>query len=157
VTDDIEIRALPADDPVPAAMLAAFEAELAELYGGFDPVAGPSATPADFAAPGGVFLVIYEAGDAIACGGVKRWSDDTGEIKRMFVVPAARGRGVARRLLGALEDAARELGYTRIQLDTGSLQHHAQALYPSAGYTSIPDYNANPYASFWFEKPLDRK
>ena len=89
------------------------------------------------------------------CGGaVKRLADDLCEIKRMYVVPQARSRGHARRLLYALEDAARELGYRRVRLDTGRLQPHARALYESEGYRSIPDYNHNPYASFWGEKEL---
>jgi GNAT superfamily N-acetyltransferase len=90
----------------------------------------------------------------VACGAVKRLDQQTGEIKRMFVAPGARGQGVARALLGALEDTARELGYERVRLDTGAKQPHAQALYPSAGYTPIPDYNDNVYASYWYEKVL---
>ncbi|MEA2272469.1 MAG: hypothetical protein QOI98_1177, partial [Solirubrobacteraceae bacterium] len=75
-------------------------------------------------------------------------------IKRMYVLPEARSRGHARRLLVALEDAARALGYARVRLDTGREQPHAQALYESAGYRTIPDYNDNPYASYWGEKDL---
>jgi GNAT superfamily N-acetyltransferase len=90
----------------------------------------------------------------VACGGVKRLDDATGEIKRMFVAPEARGRGVARALLAALEETARGLGYERVRLDTGAKQPHAQALYASAGYAAIPDYNRNAYASYWFEKEL---
>jgi GNAT superfamily N-acetyltransferase len=156
VTDGIETRSVPAGDPVVATLLAAFEAELDEVYDGFDPAAGPSAAPADFRAPAGAFVVIWEDGTPIAGGGVKRHTPDCGEIKRMYVTPEARSRGYARRLLGALEDAARELGYRRVRLDTGPRQPHAQALYGSAGYAEIPDYNGNPYASFWFEKQLDK-
>jgi ribosomal protein S18 acetylase RimI-like enzyme len=65
-----------------------------------------------------------------------------------------RGRGVARRLLGALENTARELGYGAVRLDTGHLQPEALSLFRSAGYERIPDYNANPYARYWFEKAL---
>ena len=89
-----------------------------------------------------------------AGGGVKRLSDDTAEIKRMYVVPQARGQGVARALLTALEDAARDLGYRKVRLDTGPDQPHARRLYESAGYVRIPDYNANPHADFWAEKRL---
>ncbi len=66
------------------------------------------------------------------------------EIKRMYVVPEARRRGHARRLLKALEDGARALGYERVRLDTGARQPHARALYASAGFTPIPDYNREP-------------
>jgi GNAT superfamily N-acetyltransferase len=72
----------------------------------------------------------------------------------MYVVPGARGGGVARVLLGALEDQARELGYTVARLDTGPRQPAAQHLYESAGYRPIANFNENPVASFFGEKPL---
>jgi GNAT superfamily N-acetyltransferase len=72
----------------------------------------------------------------------------------MYVVPDARGRGVGRATLIALEEEARRLGYRRARLDTGPRQPHARALYESAGYAAIPDYNANPYAAYWGEKRL---
>ena len=143
-----------ASDSPGSELLAAMLLELEVLYGVLDAARTPAATPADMAPPGGVFLVIYEDGVAVACGGVKRLSHDTGEIKRMFVAPAARSRGHARRMLGALESAARDLGYVRVRLDTGAAQPHAQHLYASAGYCSIPDYNGNAYAAHWFEKDL---
>src|SRR5580700_6271161 len=83
----------------------AMRAEMAELYGGFD-IANPHMPVADASVlnpPAGVFLVGYEDGIAICCGGIKRLSAEACEFKRMYVVPAARGRGVARELLGALE------------------------------------------------------
>ena len=76
------------------------------------------------------------------------------EIKRMYVVPEARGRGLARELLVALEEAARGLGYERVRLDTGPKQPHAEHLYRSAGYEEIENFNANRMASFWGEKRL---
>ena len=72
----------------------------------------------------------------------------------MYVVPAARGRGVARELLGALEARARALGYTVGRLDTGPRQPAAQHLYESAGYKQIENFNANPVATFFGEKRL---
>jgi GNAT superfamily N-acetyltransferase len=130
-------------------------AEMFTLYGPIDGPGMPSATPADFAPPHGAFLVGFDEDGAPVCaGGVKRLDDATAEIKRMYVVPSARGRGVARVLLGALEDAARDLGYATVRLDTGPRQAHAQALYESAGYRSIGNFNANPLASYWGEKPL---
>src|SRR5204863_9095884 len=115
----------------------------------------PSATPTDFSPPGGACLVGFgDDGTAACVGGVKRLDDQTAEIKRMYVLPEARGRGAARALLGALEDAARDLGYTRVRLDTGRDQPHARALYESTGYREIPDYNGNPYATYWAEREL---
>jgi GNAT superfamily N-acetyltransferase len=72
----------------------------------------------------------------------------------MYVVPTARGQGVARLLLHQLERAARELGYDVARLDTGPKQVHAQALYADEGYQAIEDFNGNPVAAFWGEKRL---
>ena len=138
-----------------AGLLAAMVAEIVSLYGpgnATDP--GFAVSAAELSPPVGAFRLVWEDGQAVACGGVKRWDAATAEIKRMYVAPAARSRGHARRLLHGLEDAARELGYARVRLDTGPRQPHARALYESEGYVSIPDYNGNVRAAFWFEKGL---
>jgi ribosomal protein S18 acetylase RimI-like enzyme len=95
-----------------------------------------------------------EDNEPICCGGVKRLDEQHCELKRMYVVPGARGRGVARRLLGALEHAAGELGYPIARLVTGPRQPAAQHLYESAGYLAIGDYRGDGIASFFGEKPL---
>ena len=123
------------------------------IYGTFDGP-GPSASDADFSPPGGGFVAIYEGERAIAGGGIKQLDASVGELKRMYVVPDRRGRGVARVLLGALEDLPRDLGHAVLRLDTGDRQPHALALYRSAGYFDIDDYNDNPYARWWGEKRL---
>ena len=115
----------------------------------------PSASPEELWQPRGTYLVVLEEGTPVAGGGVKGLAAGIGEIKRMFVTAEARGRGHARRLLLALEDAARELGHTLVRLDTGPKQANAQALYESAGYAAIENYNDNDAASFWGEKRLD--
>ena len=83
------------DAAVPPAsdLLEAMIVELMPLYGRIDVPEAPSAGPEDFAPPGGSFLVGYENGAAICCGGIKRLLDGACEIKRMYVVPEARGRG----------------------------------------------------------------
>ena len=145
----------PADASPAADLVAAMVAEMATIYGPIDRPGMPSATPADFAPPHGTFLVGFDEADSPVCaGGVKRLDDETAEIKRMYVVPTARGRGHARVLLGALEAAARELGYRIARLDTGPQQRHAQVMYESAGYEPIGNFNANPVASYWGEKRL---
>ena len=145
----------PADRPPAADLIAAMVAEMAILYGPIDVPGMPTATPADFAPPRGTFLVGFDdAGTPVCAGGVKPLDDGAAEIKRMYVVPAARRRGLARVLLRALEDAARDIGYSTVRLDTGALQPHAQALYESAGYRSIGNFNANPVAAYWGEKRL---
>ena len=151
----LQVRPLRPDRPPASLLLEAMVGEIERLYGPAELRNAPSATPGELWAPHGTYLVVHDDGRPVAGGGVKRLGDGLGEIKRMYVVPDARGRGHARRLLYALEDAARELGYTRVRLDTGRSQPGARALYESAGYDSIPDYNGNHAASFWGEKRLD--
>ncbi len=147
-------RADAASSPVPE-LIAAMVAEMKPLYGPIDVARAPSATPADFSPPGGVFVVGWdEHGRPVCGGGVKRLAPDVGEIKRMYVVPELRGRGLGRALLEALEDAARSFGYTRVRLDTGPKQPEAEAMYRRAGYREIGNYNDNPFASFFGEKAL---
>jgi GNAT superfamily N-acetyltransferase len=141
--------------PPASDLIEAMVDELVPLYGRIDGANAPRATPADFSPPGGVFLVGYsDGGEPLCGGGVKRLGEGVAEIKRMFVVPAARGQGLAGELLTALEAAARALGYARVRLDTGPEQPHAERLYRRSGYTEIPDYNGNPYASYFGEKTL---
>jgi GNAT superfamily N-acetyltransferase len=104
--------------------------------------------------PRGTFLVGFEGDEPVCSGALTRLGKGAAEIKRMYVVPAARRRGIARRLLAALEDVARDMGCDVARLDTGARQPHAQALYEASGYVAIPDYNANPKAAFWGEKRL---
>ncbi len=109
-------------------------------YGGRD---SSPVDPAEFAPPGGLFLVGYLGRTAVACGGWRAPGPDAGpgaEIKRMYVTPAARGRGLARRMLAELERTARGAGYHRVILETGSKQPEAVELYRSSGYTEIPGY-----------------
>jgi GNAT superfamily N-acetyltransferase len=129
-------------------------AELVPLYGDINVPGAPSATAADMSPPGGAFIVVFDDESAVAGGGIKRLDDEACEIKRMYVVPEMRGRGLAGRLLVALEDEARRLGYRIARLDTGPRQPHAQRMYENAGYRPIGNFNANPFASFWGEKPL---
>jgi GNAT superfamily N-acetyltransferase len=145
----------PADVPPGSELLAAMVEELSVLYErAIDDADMPSAGPADFAPPGGNFLVGRLDGVPVACGGIKPLADGACEIKRMYVAPEARGRGIASHLLAALEDAASALGYRVARLDTGPKQPHAQRLYERAGYRSIENFNANPVASFFGEKQL---
>jgi GNAT superfamily N-acetyltransferase len=129
-------------------------AELNDVYGTFSRLDNPPLAPAELRAPGGAYVVGYAGEEAVAGGGVRRLAGSVAEIKRMYVRPSARSRGVAAALLAALEDAARTLGYTSARLDTGPKQPHALRLYRSAGYSELPPYNDNPFACFWGEKRL---
>ena len=137
-------------------LVAAMRAEVGELYEGMvlDGPAMPAGGPAELNPPAGAFLVGYRDGRAVCCGGIKRLDAEHCELKRMYVVPEARGQGVARTLLRALEDRARQIGFAIARLDTGPKQPGAQHLYESAGYREIPNFNGNPVASFFGEKPL---
>jgi GNAT superfamily N-acetyltransferase len=128
--------------------------ELNDVYESFNRLDNPPLVANELRGPDGAYLVGYEGAEAVAGGGLRRLDNGVGEIKRMFVRPAARSRGVARALLEALEQTARELGYERIRLDTGPKQVHGLALYRSAGYEDVPPYNDNPFACFWGEKVL---
>jgi GNAT superfamily N-acetyltransferase len=152
----IEFRPGRVDEGDGRALLADFAAEIDAMYGGLDISAPgmPTAGPADLGPPGGAFLVGYADGRPVCCGGVKRLAEDACEIKRMYVVPTARRQGVARMLLHELERIGRELGYTTARMDTGPKQAHAQAFYEAEGYRPIGNFNANPAASWWGEKPL---
>ena len=137
-------------------LLTAMRAELDAAYETPSRLDSPALSPAELRAPHGTYLVGWEGDDPVAGGGVRRLTEEVAEIKRMYVRPSARSRGVARALLAALEDAARSIGYTRVRLDTGPKQVHAQALYRDAGYAEVPPYNDNPFACFWGEKQLGR-
>ncbi len=129
--------------------------EIAVIYDGLDLDGDymPPAGPTELRPPGGTFIVGYLDGALACCGGIKRWDDTRCEIKKMYVVPELRGRGVARALLHELERRAGEMGYTVARLDTGPKQV-ARGLFESEGYLEIPDFNGNPVASYWGEKPL---
>jgi GNAT superfamily N-acetyltransferase len=130
--------------------------EIALIYDGLELDADymPRAGPAELSPPGGAFLVGWAADEPVCCGGIKRLDERTCEIKKMYVVPPLRGRGLARQLLYALEAKARELGYEIVRLDTGPKQTSARGLFESEGYAPIEDFNGNPVAEFWGEKPL---
>jgi GNAT superfamily N-acetyltransferase len=151
----IEFRNVDAGVPPASDLVAAMVAEMDVLYG-TSIETGPSATPADCAPPGGAFLVGFQDGAPVCAGGLKPLAGHAVEIKRMYVVEPERGRGVARALLKALEDAARDLGYDVVRFDTGARQPHVRALFESSGYAEIGDYNGNPFAAFWGEKLLGR-
>ena len=142
------------EDPPASELLAEMSAELNELYWTRRRLSLPKVEPSELCAPTGTFLVGWEGTCAVAGGGLRQLVEGVAEIKRMFVRPAARSRGVAGELLAALESAAYALGYRTARLDTGPKQVHAIRLYEKAGFASIEPYNDNPFACFWGEKEL---
>lgn len=110
--------------------------------------------PEEVSGNAGAFFVAYEEGRPVGCGALRRLAPGVGEIRHVWVHPDARRLGLARRLLGALEREATARGLTVVRLDTHAALTEAQAMYRACGYTDIPAYDDNVYASHWFEKRL---
>ena len=132
------VETVPYDDPVAAALRADLLVDLARRYGG-DGDATPIA-PGEFDAPAGAFLVAWYDGRPAGCAGWRSRGDGDAELKRMWVDPGARARGVAKELLRAVEDSTRAAGRTRVVLETGTAQPEAMGLYEASGYTAIPGF-----------------
>ena len=144
----LEIAPESLTSPDATALLTALNAELSALYP--EPGANHFRLDPNEVAPGaGVFLVARLHGNPVGCGAVRRLQDPAqirelgtrvGEIKRMYVAPSTRGKGIGRALLDRVEAEARALGLTRLVLETGTRQTEALALYRRAGFTEIPPY-----------------
>ncbi len=156
---ELTILQTPLTEDVSQTLIRALNAELAVLYD--DPGANHFRLDPEETAPGrGAFLVAWRDGRPIGCGAVRTLDAGTGEIKRMYVVPEARGHGVARRILTAVEAEARALGLSRVVLETGTRQLAAIALYEHAGYAPVPlfgEYCLSPDTSLCFGKDLGKE
>jgi putative acetyltransferase len=136
---DHELRRENLGSTVSRQLISALNAELAATY----PEEGAThfRLEAEEVEPGrGAFLVIFVGGQPVGYGAIRRLDERTAEIKRMYVEPVARGRGIGRNMLDALEAEAGRLGVTRIVLETGERQTAAVNLYESAGFTRIPRF-----------------
>ncbi|MET0999447.1 MAG: GNAT family N-acetyltransferase [Marmoricola sp.] len=148
------IEHLPITHPDAALLVEEVQEEYVRRYGGRDE------TPIDptyFVAPDGAFFVGYLDDRPVATGAWRRRVDVlvegsslTAEVKRMYVVPAAQGRGLARAMLAHLEETAREAGAHVMVLETGMRQPEAIALYESSGYRPIPGFG------FYRDSPISR-
>ncbi|MBN8900978.1 MAG: GNAT family N-acetyltransferase, partial [Rhodospirillales bacterium] len=135
--------------------LGEYYAELARRFpNGFDVSLSRDPEAADMIRPRGVFLLAMSDGLPIGCVGLKGGAAGTAEVKRLWVAPAARGIGLARRLMTAVETAARELDITLLRLDTNRVLTEAMQLYARTGWTEIPRFNDDPYPDAFFEKRL---
>ena len=150
----LEFRAGRSDESPGRELFAELDELLNEQYPGRMTRPGSVTTPDEMGPPDGAFLVGYEDGRAVAIGGLRPLGDGICEIKRMYVVPDARSRGIGRALLAALEDAGRRLGYTRVRLEAGEEQKHSRVLFAHTGYREIPKYNTNHIAVYFAEKEL---
>jgi GNAT superfamily N-acetyltransferase len=151
----IEIRPEPFGSPVTQPMADAQQAELTQRHHG-SPGSGAMPSPAYFEPPDGTFLAVFADDEPAGCGGVGRLDATTGELRRMYVLPEHRGKGLGRLILEALEDAARDLGYETMRLETGNEAPEAIGLYTSAGNTPCACWKpfADDPKSRCFEKQL---
>ncbi len=152
---DIKISPTPADSKDALWCLDQYYAFLDDRFeGGYDPARGQPTDSKDFSPPNGVFLIARKDHTLIGCGALKRSQPGIGEIKRLWVAPCARGMGLGRKLMDALESEARQLGMESVRLDTNRSLTEARALYLKNGYVEIPRFNDDPYPDFFFEKKL---
>ena len=151
--DAVRISPTTWDDADVRRLAAAQQAELRARYdGGQEPGTPPSS--ADVA----VVLVAQDASGApVGCGALRPLGDGVAEVKRMYVVPAARGRGLSKLVLAGLEAAARDRGWTTLRLETGPRQPEAVALYEGTGYRPIAAFGAYAHGaddSLFYERVL---
>ena len=143
------------ESPDARRLIAALDAGLAELYPP-EQRFGPNLKAQHLEDGRGTFLVARHDGRAVACGAVRMLDASRGEIKRMYVEPDQRGKGVGRAVLARLEAAARQLGARRLVLETGSHSPDALALYRRAGFMQVDcwgEYTTSP-TSVCMEKRL---
>jgi GNAT superfamily N-acetyltransferase len=151
----IGIAPEPIDSADARRLIEALDAHLASRYPP-EQRFGPNLKPAQIAPGLGTFVVARADGRAVGCGAVRLLDPTTVEVKRMYVDPEMRGRGVAKEILAHLEAAGRELGARRAVLETGIYQDEAIGLYRRAGYTEVAcwgEYTTSP-TSVCYEKRI---
>jgi GNAT superfamily N-acetyltransferase len=131
------LQALPYEHPLAQYLVEQVQQEYVERYGGPDAAA---VDPAEFRPPAGLFVVAEVAGVPAGCGAWRALPTGEAEIKRVYVEPAFRRRGLAQLIVAALEDGAARAGHGSVVLNTGQEQPEALALYAQLGYASVPGY-----------------
>ena len=143
------------DDPAALVCLERYYAELAAQFpGGFEVGRSRDPAAAQLLRPLGSFVLALCSFEPVGCIALKGSGGSVAEIKRMWLDPAQRGTGLARRLMTQAEEIARELGTTTLRLDTNRALTKAIATYRHWGWTEIPRFNDDPYAEVFFEKAL---
>lgn len=149
---DVGVEEVDPGSPDLRRCLLAYADELAERFPeGYD---ASNLLRAEGIRAGGIALVARERGSAVGCGVLRPLTSSIAEVKHLWVERGARGLGVGRRLLAALERAAAERGMRAARLDTHVVLTEAIGLYESSGYHRISPYGSNPHAHRWFEKSL---
>lgn len=134
---DLDLRVEPYDGPDAQQLIAEVQQEYVVRYG------SPDETPVDaveFAPPDGRFVIGYVDTTPVAMGGLRRFDSHTVEVKRMYVRPEFRGRGLSRLVLAHLEALAVEMGARRLVLETGDRQPEAMRLYETSGYQRVEPF-----------------
>jgi GNAT superfamily N-acetyltransferase len=131
------LRALPYDDPLAQELVERVQQEYVQRYGGPDDAV---VEPAQFGLPRGLFLVAEVGGVPAGCGAWRGLPEGPAEIKRVYVEPVFRRRGLARLIVDALEESAARAGRGSVVLNTGQEQPEAIALYTDLGYVPVPGY-----------------
>jgi GNAT superfamily N-acetyltransferase len=131
----VKLAAMPLTHPVAADLVVAAEADLNARYrdGSIGHLCSREFGPES----GGLFVVAWSDDTPVGCGGYRRLDEEAAELKRVYVAPAGRRRGIAMAVLDYLQQQASEAGYRRVWLETGTLQPESIALYRAAGYQSI--------------------
>ena len=149
------------DDADARALLEAYIADRVATWADDDRPYRPKTAPAEQLTPpnGSLMVARLDDGVAVGVGGVRRIPSDEGdwfEVKHLFATPAARGHGVGKALLAALEARAIELGATDVVLDTNDSLAAAGGLYAAAGFARVEPFNDNPNANAWYRKTVVR-
>lgn len=163
----IEILDVRTDSPIAVEILGEYVSDRVSTRpvgaGNYRP---PQPDPARFIPPAGAFVIARDGEEVFGCAGIRlitpgpEWVDDGFggsrwfELKHLFTRRAARGRGVARRVVDHLTVVARELGGDRLVLDTHSSLAAASGLYARVGLRELPRFNDNPNADRWYGKAL---
>jgi putative acetyltransferase len=156
MSDEVRIECADPYGEAASALIAQLSAELAVIYPDDAAAGAGDFDPSDAAGPDGRFLVAWSDSQPIGCAALRRVGDSVAELKRLYVVLEMRGHGISRRLLFALEQHARELGYERVLAETGLRQPRSLALLESAGFVRVANYGiyiGNPLSAC-FEKEL---
>jgi GNAT superfamily N-acetyltransferase len=143
-------------DPMGEPALQLLQHLLVELTTRYPEEETDAAIPANIDGPGGAFVIAWLGDQSAGCGALRPMEPGVAEVKRMYVEPEARRRGVARKVLDTLESVAHERGYMTLRLETGIRQPEAIGLYESAGFRRIQCYGIyidNP-RSVCYEKRL---
>lgn len=153
--DQLQIRPADPDSPEALACQRAYFDEILARVAIAKPEYFPLPDPgaASYRPPRGRFLIAWSDDLPVGCVALRALDDSTAEIKRLWVDASARGQGLSRRLMTAIEAEARSMGYQHLRLDTNSALTEAIALYRATGWTPIPAYTTPP-ADVWLGKSL---